>query len=124
MIFILRDSPRDKNDSVETDLFRDTAEDENRHFQGNGGGNSVPHLPLISVAPPEPHRSLTVVPSIRIEGTTVRLRWGPREGLVQGWRTGGQELDCLGCQAGFGWVAETRETRQGPELGHRLARDP
>jgi hypothetical protein len=124
VVFILRDSPRDKNDSVETHLFRDTAEDENRHFQCNGGGNSAPHLPLISVAPPEPHRGLTVVPSIRIEGTTVRLRWGPRQGLVKGWRTGGQELDCLGCQAGFGWVAETREARQGPELGHRLARDP
>jgi hypothetical protein len=24
--------------------------------------------------------------------------------------TGGQRLDDLGCQAGFGWVAETRET--------------
>src|ERR1019366_7896365 len=36
--------------------------------------------------------------------------------------TGG--LDGLGCQTGFGWVAETRETGKGPEPGHRLARDP
>ena len=27
-------------------------------------------------AAPEPHRSLTVVPLIRIRGTTARLRWG------------------------------------------------
>ena len=49
--------------------------------RGNGG-NSVPYRPLISVAPSERHRSLTVVPSIWIEGTTVRLRGGPRDGLV------------------------------------------
>src|ERR1022692_1350680 len=36
--------------------------------------------------------------------------------------TGG--LDGLGCQTGFGWVAETRETGKGPEPGHRLALDP
>jgi hypothetical protein len=33
-------------------------------------------------------------------------------------------LGCLGRKAGLGWVAETRETGKGPELGHRLARDP
>jgi len=29
---------------------------------------------------------------------------------VQGWRDWGQRLGCLGRQAGFGWVAEARET--------------
>ena len=38
--------------------------------------------------------------------------------------TGGQGLDGLGRQAGFGRVAETREAGKGPEPGHRLARDP
>src|SRR5450631_1485094 len=59
---------------------------------------------------------------------TVRLRRvsGEARGRV-GCRvggTGGQRLDGLGCQAGFGWVAETRETDKGPAPGHRLARDP
>jgi hypothetical protein len=58
-------------------------------YQPNGGSSlirwngwrSVPYRPLI---PRQPHLSLTVVPSIWIEGTTVRLRHGPRDGLVQG----------------------------------------
>ena len=29
---------------------------------GGMGGNNVPYHPLMSVAPPEPHRSLNVVP--------------------------------------------------------------
>src|ERR1035437_6074268 len=43
------------------------------------------------IAPPDPPRSLTVVPSIRIEGTTVRLRRGPQEGRVQGSSSRGPE---------------------------------
>ena len=42
---------------------------------------------------------------------------------MQGWGNRGQRLDGLGCQAGFGWVAETRETAKGLEPGYRLARD-
>src|ERR1035441_7341503 len=38
--------------------------------------------------------------------------------------TGGRRLGCLGRQAGFGWIAEARETGKGPEPGHRLALDP
>ena len=37
---------------------------------------------------------------------------------------GGHSLGCLGRQAGFEWVAETRETGKGPEPGRRWARDP
>jgi hypothetical protein len=42
-------------------------------------------LPLAhtSTAPLEPHGSLTVVPSLANEGTTVRLRCGPRDGRVE-----------------------------------------
>jgi hypothetical protein len=50
-----------------------------------------------------------------------RLRWGPREGLVQRWRNWGPGL---GCQAGFGEAGETRETGKGREPEHRLAGDP
>jgi hypothetical protein len=38
-------------------------------------------------------------------------------------RIGGQRLACLGHQAGFGWVAETRETDKRPAPWHRLASD-
>src|ERR1035437_8312962 len=34
------------------------------------------------VVRPAPHGDFTVVPSIRIEGTTVRLRWRSRGGLM------------------------------------------
>ena len=52
------------------------------------------------------------------------LQGGLRDGLVQGRSNRGQRLGCLGRQAAFGRVAETRETGKGPEPGHRLARDP
>ena len=55
-------------------------------FPGNEG-NSVPYGPLL---PPEPHRRHTVVPLIRIRGTTVCLRGGPRDGLVRVGAIGGQ----------------------------------
>ena len=64
-------------------------------------GSSGPYRPLISVAPSEPRRSLTVVPSIQIEGTTVRLRRGLRDGLVQGWRNRGPEVRLFGVPS---WV--------------------
>jgi hypothetical protein len=43
-------------------------------------------------SPPEPHGSLAVVPLIWIKGTTARLRGGPRDGLVLGWRNSGPEF--------------------------------
>src|ERR1017187_5316451 len=57
-------------------------------YQPNGGSSlirwngwrSVPYRPLI---PRQPHLSPTVVPSIWIEGTTVRLRGGSRAGLEE-----------------------------------------
>ena len=56
------------------------------------------------------------------------LRGGSGAAIVTVWcrvgGTGGQRLDGLGCQAGFGWVAEARETGKGSEPAHRLARDP
>ena len=67
-----------------------------------------------SVAPPETPRRLAV-------DNKCYLRRVSGGGLVQGWSNKG--LDGLGRQAGFGWVAERRETGKGPEPGHRLARD-
>jgi hypothetical protein len=54
----------------------------------------------------------------------VRLRWGPRGGLVQDWSNGGPKARLLGRQAGFGRVAETRETGQGRAPGHSRAPYP
>jgi len=56
--------------------------------------------------------------------TPGRLRRGPRDDLVRGDGKGSQRLGCFGRQAGFGGVAETRETRKRPEPGHRLKPDP
>jgi hypothetical protein len=45
--------------------------------------------------------------------------------LGAGWEEpGARGSTGLGCQAGFGWVAETREAGNGPEPGHRLAPRP
>ena len=62
-----------------------------------------------SIAPPEPPRSLIVVPRIpnqRYYGDTmVRLRGGPRDGLVQGWRNRGPEARLFGVPS---WVRRGR----------------
>ena len=42
----------------------------------------------------------------------MRLRGGPRDGLVQGWNNRGRRLGYLGCQPGFGGAAETRGDEQ------------
>src|SRR5664279_3877330 len=36
----------------------------------------------------------------------------------------GQRVGGLRCQAGFGWIAETREAGKKPDPGHRLAWEP
>ena len=66
-------------------------------------------------SPPEPPRSLTVVPLIQSE--VLRRGYGGARGTVWRWVGGieGQKSGCLGRQAGFGWVAETPETGKGPE---------
>jgi hypothetical protein len=38
---------------------------------------------------------------------------------MQGWRSRGPQAPLFRCPAGFGWVAETRETGKRPEPGHR-----
>jgi hypothetical protein len=91
---------------------------------GTASPTARPHPRSLTGAPPETPRST----SDPVRGTTVRLPRvsGAARGRV-GCRvggTGGQRLDGLGCQAGFGGVAETREAGKGPEPGHRLARDP
>ena len=75
-------------------------------------GSRVPSAPLHSPigAPPEPHRSLPVVPSIRIEGTTGRLRDGPREGRVQGGRNREPEARRFGVPS---WVRMGRRDAAG-----------
>ena len=66
-----------------------------------------------SLAPPYPHRSTSN------SGLEV-LRWG--YGVARGavgcrvGGIGGQRLDGLGCQAGFGWVPQTREEPQRSRL--------
>jgi hypothetical protein len=50
----------------------------------------------------------------------VTLAGGPGAGLEG---TEDQRPDGLGRQAGFGWVAQTREMVKGPAPGHRWARD-
>ena len=77
----------------------------------------------ISIAPQELRLSLAVVPSIRIEGTTARLRGVPQDGRVRGWVNRGQWFGCLGGQAGFRWIAERWGTSKEPAPRHRLARD-
>jgi hypothetical protein len=72
-----------------------------------------------AIAPPETPRS-TLDPDRGYYGESPGR---PAGGIVQDWRNRGQRLGCLGRQAGFGWVAETRATGKGPEPGHRLARD-
>jgi hypothetical protein len=63
---------------------------------------------------PDPRRILAVVPSIRIEGTTARIRRGSGAARGTVWGRvggiGGQWLGGFGCQAGFGEVARTRGT--------------
>jgi CDGSH-type Zn-finger protein len=54
----------------------------------------------------------------------VRLRGDPLGGLVQDWSSGGLKARLLGRQAGFGRVAETRETGQGRAPGHSRAPYP
>src|ERR1035441_1346455 len=84
------------------------------------GGTASPTA-LSPVAPWEPPRS-TSDSNQRYYGEDTGRPAG-RSGAGFG-GTGGQRLDCLGRQAGFGWVAATRQTGNGPEPGHRLARDP
>jgi hypothetical protein len=66
---------------------------------------------------PDTRRTLAVAPLIRIRGATASVRGGSGAarrmvgGRVGG--IGGQWLGGLGRQAGFGEVAETRETGQG-----------
>jgi hypothetical protein len=60
---------------------------------------------------PETRRTHAVVPSIRIEGTTARLRWSPRDCRVQGWRNQGPVARLF---AGPSWVSRGRR-----EVGKR-----
>jgi hypothetical protein len=53
-----------------------------------------------------------------LRGFKKRMDWCRVGGI------GGQRLGCSGCQAGFGGVAEKRQTGQKPEAGHRLAVGP
>src|ERR1035438_9674786 len=71
--------------------------------------------------PPDPHRSTSDRGSEVLRGGSGGGRgtvWG-RVGAI-----GGQRLDQLGRQAGFGGGAETRGTGKGPEPGHPLTPDP
>ncbi len=69
--------------------------------------------------PYPPASAFFILPSV--EGThweaPARLRCGPRDGLVEVWRNWGERLGCSGRHAGFGWVAETRETGEGQSRG-------
>ena len=93
-------------------------------FAGTGGAASPTarsHLRRPTVASPEPPRSTSVWATEGLRGGSGEARGRVRckVGGIAGQRLGG-----LGRQAGFGWVAETRETGKGPEPGHRLAREP
>ena len=73
----------------------------------------------------EPPRSTSDWQSEVLRGGSLEAPVRPAGGSGAGWEEpGGQRMRYLGCQAGLGWVTETRETGKGPELGHRLARDP
>src|ERR1035437_1734553 len=85
------------------------------------GGTASPtarsYLRSPTVTPPETPRSTSDRRSEVLRGVSGASR-GRVWSRVGG--TEGQRLDGLGCQAGFGWVAETRETGRGPEPGHRF----
>ena len=44
----------------------------------------------------------------------------PQDALVQGWSNRGPETGLFRAPAGFGWVAQTRETGKQSEAGHPL----
>ncbi len=94
-----------------------------RPVHGRDGLRPLPpaHLRRPTGAPPETPRS-TSNPGLEVlRGVSggAHARVSCRIG-----GTGGHRHNGLGCQAGFGWVAQTRETANGPESGQRLARDP
>jgi hypothetical protein len=73
----------------------------------------------------EPHRSLTVAPLIGDQRGDGEAPGRSAGGSGAGWEEpGARGSAVLGRQAGFGWVAETRQTGKGPEPGHPPAPDP
>jgi hypothetical protein len=58
-----------------------------------------------------------------IRGATVRLRSGPRDGLVQGWRNRGPGSTIWGAKLGSDGAPRRWRPGKEPESGHCLARD-